>query len=45
MATAQPMNGHSERSEESRLPWTRNIEQGWADPDKDMATRQGFLGW
>jgi hypothetical protein len=25
--------------------WTRNIEHGWADPDKDTATRQGFLGW
>jgi hypothetical protein len=27
------------------MPWTRNIEHGWADLDNDTATRQGFLGW
>jgi hypothetical protein len=43
--TAQPMNCHSERSEESHMPWTRNIEPGCADLDNDMATLQGFLGW
>jgi hypothetical protein len=39
------MNGHSERSEESRVTWTRQIEHGWAELDKGTTTRQGFLGW
>jgi hypothetical protein len=43
--TAQPMNCHSERREESRMPPTRNIEPGWADLDNGMTAIQGFLGW
>jgi hypothetical protein len=27
------------------MPWTGNIEHGWADLDHDTVTLQGFLGW
>jgi hypothetical protein len=27
------------------MPWIRNIEYEWADPDPGTAAFQGFLGW
>jgi hypothetical protein len=45
LLTAQPVNCHSERRKEFRMPRTRTIGHGWADLGNGTSPCQGFLGW